>query len=98
MITELAILRVRPGSGPDLESAFAAVRPLLAGADGHLRHRLVQAVDQRDTYLLEVAWRDLEAHVDGFEPSEAHAQFMAALEPLLGEEPLVIHVPGGNAV
>lgn len=97
MITELAILRVRPGSGPDLENAFATVRPLLAGADGHLRHRLVQAVDEPDAYLLEVAWRDLKAHVAGFEPSEAHTRFMAALAPLLREEPLVIHVPGESA-
>ena len=97
MIIEFAILHIRPGGGPDLERAFASVRPILAGADGHLRHRLVQAVDQPDTYLLEVAWRDLEAHVDGFEPSEAHTRFMAALEPLLRDDPLVIHVPGGDA-
>lgn len=93
MITELAILRVKPGSEPCFEDAFASVRPLLAAADGYIHHRLVQAVDQRETYLLEVAWRDLEAHVNGFEPSEAHAHFMAALEPLLREEPVVIHVP-----
>lgn len=93
MVIELAILRVLPGNGPDLENAFKAVRPLLASADGHLRHRLVQTVDDRDTFLLEVAWRDLDAHVNGFEPSEAHARFMNALEPLLREEPVVIHVP-----
>lgn len=97
MITELAILRVRPGSGPALENAFDTVRPLLAGADGHLRHRLVKTVDEPDAYLLEVAWRDLAAHVDGFEPSAAHTRFMAALVPLLSAEPLVIHVPGENA-
>ena len=85
MVIELAILRVRPGYGLGLEDAFDAV--------GHLRHRLVQTMDEPETYLLEVAWRDLEAHVDGFEPSEAHARFMAALEPLLREEPVVIHVP-----
>ncbi len=49
MITELAILRVRPGNGPDLQEAFDPVRPLLAAADGLLRHRLVQAIDQRET-------------------------------------------------
>ena len=97
MVIELAILRVLPGKGAGLEGAFEAVRPLLAAADGHLRHRLVQTVDERDTFLLEVAWRDLEAHVKGFEPSEAHARFMAALEPLLREEPIVIHVPHGTA-
>ena len=97
MVIELAILHARAGKGPDLEDAFDAVRPLLAGADGYLRHRLVQTLEDRDTFLLEVAWRDLEAHVSGFEPSEAHARFMAALEPLLREEPVVIHVPHGTA-
>ena len=97
MIIELAILHARAGKGPDLERAFDAVRPLLAAADGHLRHRLVQTIDDRDTYLLEVAWRDLEAHVNGFEPSQAHARFMAALEPLLRNQPVVIHVPNGTA-
>ncbi|GAB4394993.1 MAG: hypothetical protein Tsb0032_25260 [Kiloniellaceae bacterium] len=95
MIIELAILRVQPGMGPNLEDAFDSVRPLLAAADGHFRHRLVQTKDDPDSFLLEVAWRDLEAHVDGFEPSEAHARFMAALEPLLREEPVVVHVPFG---
>ncbi|MBY8977265.1 antibiotic biosynthesis monooxygenase [Rhodobacteraceae bacterium NNCM2] len=93
MVIELAILRVLPGKGPALEDAFDTVRPLLAGADGHLRHRLVQTMDEQDTFLLEVAWRDIEAHVNGFEPSEAHARFNAALEPLLREQPVVIHVP-----
>lgn len=97
MITELAILRIRPGSGSEFEGAFATVRPLLAAADGHLRHRLVEAVDQRETYLLEVDWRDLEAHVSAFEPSDAHARFMAALEPLLREEPVVFHIPHRDA-
>lgn len=96
MIIELAILRVRPGKGPGLEDAFDSVRPLLAAADGHFRHRLVQTMDEPDTFLLEVAWRDFEAHVNGFEPSEAHARFMAALEPLLREQPVVIHVPSGS--
>lgn len=38
MVIELAILRVRLGNGPSLEDAFDAVGPLLATADGHLRH------------------------------------------------------------
>lgn len=97
MVIELAILRVPPGNGPGLKDAFDAVRPLLAAADGHLRHRLVQTMDERDTFLLEEAWRDLEADVNGFEQSEAHARFIAALEPLLREEPIVIHVPHGAA-
>lgn len=94
MVTELAFLPIRHGEEAAFEAAFASVVPLLAGADGHLRHRLVRSLDQRDLHLLEVDWRDLAAHVDAFEPSDAHARFMAALAPFLAAEPNVIHVPG----
>lgn len=94
IVTELAFLSTRPGHGAALEAAFANVAGLLAAAEGHLRHRLVQSVDQANVYLLEVEWTDLAAHVAVFEPSDAHGRFMAALEPFLSAEPSVIHVPG----
>lgn len=97
MITELALLRVRTGSNTRFEAAFRDVAPLLRQADGHLRHRLVRTLDDEEVYLLEVGWRDLAAHVEGFEPSDAHARFMAALEPLLAGEPTVVHVPSHAA-
>jgi heme-degrading monooxygenase HmoA len=94
MVTELAFLPIRRGEEAAFEAAFASVATLLAGADGHLRHRLVRSLDQPDIYLLEVDWRDLAAHMDTFEPSDAHTRFMAALAPFLTAEPNVIHVPG----
>ena len=45
--------------------AAASVAPLLAGADGCLRYRLVPTLDSPDVYLLEVVWRDLAAHTQG---------------------------------
>ncbi len=47
-------------------------------------------------YLFEVTWRDLAARKQGFEPSEAHARFMAPLVPTLSGEPVVLHVPAGD--
>lgn len=96
MVTELAFLRLLPGSAPAFESAFAGVAPLLAGADGCLRYRLVPTLDSPEVYLLEVVWRDLAAHTQGFEPSDAHARFLAPLAPLLLGEPIVMHVPAGE--
>ena len=96
MITELALLRLLPGSAPAFERAFASVAPLLAGTDGCLRHRLLRTLDSPDLYLLEVVWRDLEAHTQGFEPSYVHARFMAPLVPMLSGEPIVAHVPTGE--
>jgi heme-degrading monooxygenase HmoA len=93
MVTELAILSIRPGEKKSFEAAFARVAGLLAAADGHHAHRLVPSVDQAGIYVLEVQWRDLAAHVDTFEPSAAHARFIAALEPYFADAPRVIHVP-----
>lgn len=93
MITELAILRINPDAHAGFEAAFGSVEPFLADADGHVWHRLAATIDRKDHYLLEVVWRDLAAHIDVFEPSSAHTQFMGALEPFLVEEPTVFHVP-----
>lgn len=93
MVTELALLRLERGSGPAFEAAFARVASLLTDAEGYLWHRLVPTLDDVDIYLLQVAWRDLAAHTVGFEPSDAHARFIAALEPMFAGEPVVVHVP-----
>jgi len=92
-VTELAVLSIQPGKGAAFGAAFASVASLVASAEGHIRHRLVPSVDRADVYLLEVDWTDLAAHVERFEPSTAHARFMASLEPFLAAEPFVIHVP-----
>ena len=92
MVTEFAIFHLRAGQGPQFETAFAAVAPLLEGADGYRGHRLTPTLDAAESYLLQVDWRDLAAHTERFEPSEAHARFMAALGPHLASEPVVAHV------
>lgn len=92
-VTELAIFRIERGQGPQFEAAFAGVLSLLAEADGYLQHRLTPTLDEAELYLLQVEWRDLAAHTQGFEPSQAHAQFISALAPFLVEEPAVLHVP-----
>lgn len=91
--TELAFLSIRPGDSEAFETAFASVAGLVAGAEGHIRHRLVRSLAQANVYLLEVEWCDLAAHVEAFEPSDAHARLVATLEPFLTAEPSVIHVP-----
>jgi len=96
MVTELALLRLEPGSGPAFEAAFAGVASLLTGADGYVRHRLLPTLDDADLYLLQVEWRDLTAHTVGFEPSDAHASFIASLEPMFAGAPIVLHVSAGE--
>lgn len=92
MVTEFAIFHLLPGRGPEFETAFAGVAALLAGADGYRGHRLIPTLDEADGYVLQVDWRDLAAHTEAFEPSDAHARFIAALTPHLASEPVVAHI------
>ena len=48
MITELALLRLLPGSSSAFAAAFANVAPLLTSANGYIRHRLVPALENAD--------------------------------------------------
>ncbi|WP_144404385.1 antibiotic biosynthesis monooxygenase [Belnapia sp. F-4-1] len=97
MITELALLRLLPGSGSAFTAASASASPLLTSADGYIRHRLVSALESTDLYLLAVGWRDVAAHTGGFENSEAHARFMAPLKTRLSGDPIVLHVRRGRS-
>lgn len=92
-VREVVSMRVHDGSAPAFEAAFAKAQRYLTDADGYRRHRLVPSVDADGSYLLEVRWRDLAAHVDAFVPSEAHTAFMRELEPHLSGEPTVVQVP-----
>lgn len=92
MVTELVFLAILPSADAAFEQAFAGVAGLLDAAPGHLGHRLVRSLHPQDAYLLEVQWRDLDAHIGAFERSADHERFMAALRPFLAEEPRVVHV------
>ncbi|MFI8716277.1 antibiotic biosynthesis monooxygenase family protein [Stenotrophomonas sp. NPDC077464] len=92
MVTELAFLAITPSSNAAFEQAFAGAAGLLDAAPGHFGHRLLRSLHPEDAYLLEVQWRDLDAHVGVFERSADHEQFMAALQPFLVGEPFVLHV------
>lgn len=92
MVTELVFLAILPSADAAFEQAFAGVAGLLDAAPGHLGHRLVRSLHPEDAYLLEVQWRDLDAHIGAFERSADHERFMAALRPFLAEEPRVVHV------
>ena len=91
MVTEQAILHLRSGAS----AAFVSAAPLLVGAIGYHKHRLVPVIDRLDVVLFEVERGDISAHIDQFESSAVHTQFMTALTPFLGAGPHVIQVQDG---
>jgi heme-degrading monooxygenase HmoA len=91
VITEQAILDVRPGLEEEFEAAFARARPLIASRDGFLSLRLLRCLEQSSRYLLLVDWERLEDHTEGFRGSAEYEEWKALLHRFYDPFPIVEH-------
>jgi len=91
VITECALLDVRPGDEAAFEAAFRQARPLIAVQPGFLSLRLERCVEDRSRYLLLVAWERLEDHTEGFRKSGEYEQWRELLHHFYEPFPTVQH-------
>jgi len=91
MITECALLDVRPGAEADFEAAFRQARPLVAGQPGFVSLRLERCVENRSRYLLLVEWARLADHTEGFRRSAEYERWRALLHHFYEPFPTVEH-------
>ncbi len=66
MITEHAILSVRPGQQLEFEAAFETARPLISSQPGFEKLSLLRSIESPHLYVLLVVWADVESHTLGF--------------------------------
>ncbi|MFC3962736.1 antibiotic biosynthesis monooxygenase family protein [Nocardia jiangsuensis] len=91
MITEHALLPVRPGREAEFEAAFARARPLIAGSPGFRGLTLSRSAETPTTYLLLVLWDSIEQHTVGFRGSPEYAEWKALLHHFYDPFPVVEH-------
>jgi heme-degrading monooxygenase HmoA len=87
MITESAILNVRPGQESELEKGPS---PDYSNA-GVRWHGLHRGVETSNRYLLLVSWRALEGHTIAFRKSERYPQWRELLHDFYDPFPTVEH-------
>ena len=91
MITEQAVLEVRPGQEPDFERAFAEAKAFIASMPGFESLRLHRGIEQSNRYLLLVVWRRLEDHTEGFRRSAEYEEWRRLLHHYYDPFPTVEH-------
>ena len=91
MITEQAILDVRPGQECDFESAFAEAKALIASMAGFESLQLHRCIEQSNRYLLLVTWEHLEDHTEGFRQSAKYGEWRRLLHHYYDPFPTVEH-------
>jgi heme-degrading monooxygenase HmoA len=77
VITEQAVLDVRPGLEEDFEAAFATAKPIIAASRGFASLRLLRCIETPHRYLLLVEWETLEDHTEGFRGSANYERWKA---------------------
>ena len=94
MILESVILDVKLGQGKDFESAFAEAQTIVASMPGYCSHELLECIEKRSRYLLQIRWTTLEAHTDGFRKSEQYTRWKQLLHHFYAVAPNVEHYRG----
>jgi heme-degrading monooxygenase HmoA len=91
MITEIALLKIRPGQSEAFEEAFANAQPIIESMNGYIQHELQQCLEEVDKYMLVVRWKTIEDHTIGFRQSEGYKEWKKLLHHFYDPFPVVEH-------
>jgi heme-degrading monooxygenase HmoA len=91
MITEHAVLDVRPGRESDFEIVFAEAKTLIASMPGFVSLELHRCMEQPSRYLLLVEWDRLEDHTEGFRKAPQYDEWRELLHHFYEPFPEVEH-------
>lgn len=97
MITEIAILHIKQGTGDVFEASFGQAKNIISSMKGYLQHELLQCIEKNDQYILIVRWQTLEDHTEGFRKSAAYQEWKALLHPFYEPFPVVEHYQTSTA-
>jgi heme-degrading monooxygenase HmoA len=91
VITEHALLQVRPGQETAFEAAFREASTIISAMPGFGGLSLSRCMEQGSKYLLLVEWGRLEDHTEGFRMSAEYQQWKTLLHHFYDPFPTVEH-------
>ncbi len=92
MITELAFVRIHPGTAESFCLALLmAVDEVLSKSPGFVSFHLRDSLDTPSHYCFEIEWETLEDHTDRFRNSKAFTEWRKRIGNFFAEPPIVEH-------
>ena len=91
MITEQAVLDVKPGREREFEVAFSEAQAIIASMPGFESLQLLRCLERSNRYLLLVSWERLEDHTEGFRKSAGYDEWRRLLHHFYDPFPTVEH-------
>lgn len=81
MITERAVLTIKPGEEAQFEAAAKEAQKFPASIEGFISFALHRGIESPSVYLLLIEWESVEAHMEGFRDSPKFAQWRGLIGP-----------------
>ncbi|MGC9492304.1 antibiotic biosynthesis monooxygenase family protein [Vibrio genomosp. F10] len=91
MITEVAVLDVKPLLVEEFQQAFKKAQAIISAMDGYIDHQLQRCIEDPNRFILIVNWHTLQAHTEGFRESEQYQEWKASLHHFYDPFPTVEH-------
>jgi heme-degrading monooxygenase HmoA len=91
VITEQALLDVKPGQEAAFEIAFSDAKAIISAMPGFTWLQLHRCIEMPNRYLLLVAWQRLEDHTEGFRKSDQYLEWKRLLHHFYDPFPTVEH-------
>jgi heme-degrading monooxygenase HmoA len=91
VITEHAVLEVKPGLEREFEAAFGEAKTIIASMPGFESLEVHRCIERPNRYLLLVEWATLEDHTDGFRNSPEYQEWRRLLHHFYEPFPTVEH-------
>jgi heme-degrading monooxygenase HmoA len=91
VITEQAVLDVKPGRESEFEMAFAEAKSIIASMRGFESLLLHRCIEKPNRYLLLVSWERLDDHTEGFRRSADYDEWKRLLHHFYDPFPTVEH-------
>jgi heme-degrading monooxygenase HmoA len=91
MVIEIALLKAKVGAVDQLRDGLQAARPVIARAMGYRGSVFFQGIESPESFILQVQWDTLEAHMRDFRQSPLLAEWRSHFYHLLDGTPTVTH-------
>ena len=91
MVTEIAVLEIRPGAEDAFAEAYRQIRHEVAATEGCRTMRMTRGVESPSRFVLLVEWDSVEAHERNFRATDRFVRWRAAIGPHFARPPQVEH-------
>ncbi len=91
MVTEIALLRAKPGQREQLRDGLRAARSVIAQAPGYRGSAFYQGVEDPDAFVLVIHWGSLDDHMHGFREGPLFAEWRRRFAEHAESPPQVSH-------